>query len=125
MTLVEGYFNESLPSNPNIGALSVIRLDSDAYESITDTLEALYDKLSVGGYVVVDDMHVPAVQMAVRDFRGRRGVTAPVVPVPGDYVYGCSMGRVPDLGGDELERYRHKWMGMAFLPFVAYWIKEG
>ena len=32
MTLVEGYFNESLPSNPNIGALSVIRLDSDAYE---------------------------------------------------------------------------------------------
>lgn len=104
--------------------VAVLALLVSPFPSITDTLSALYDKLEVGGYVVIDDMHVPAVQMAVRDFRMERGVTSPLVPVPGDYVYGCSMGRVPDLVGDKLERYRHKWMGMAFLPFVGYWIKE-
>jgi len=126
LKIVEGYFNESLTDSKEIKKLSVIRLDSDAYESITDSLEGLYSKLSVGGYVIIDDMHLPAVHLAVSHFRSKYNVTEPVLPVPNDYVYGCGAGEI--ISGSELtsgeERFRWKFLGTSFLPWVGYWRKE-
>ena len=33
----------------------MLRLDGDMYESTMDALTALYDKVSAGGFVIIDD----------------------------------------------------------------------
>ena len=66
---LEGWFKDTLPDAP-IEALSVLRLDGDYYESTIQTLEALYERVSVGGFVIVDDyLHLEACRQAVNDFR--------------------------------------------------------
>jgi O-methyltransferase len=69
-----GWFKDTLPKAP-IDKLAVMRLDGDLYESTMDALVALYPKLSVGGYVIIDDYgDVPACKAAVEDFRAKRGI---------------------------------------------------
>ena len=58
--LIKGYFVHSLPplraalvgSNER---LAILRMDGDMYDSTVDILYNLYDLVSVGGYIVVDD----------------------------------------------------------------------
>jgi O-methyltransferase len=70
-----GWFSDTLPGAP-IEQISVLRLDGDMYASTMDALEALYDKVSVGGYVIVDDYGaVPGCAQAIHDFRDARGIT--------------------------------------------------
>ncbi|GAA2723107.1 TylF/MycF/NovP-related O-methyltransferase [Cellulomonas aerilata] len=49
-----GWFHHTLPGAP-IERLALLRLDGDLYDSTRDALEALYPKVSPGGYVIVDD----------------------------------------------------------------------
>ena len=71
---LKGWFKDTLPRAP-IDRLAVLRLDGDMYESTMDALEALYARVSAGGYVIVDDYGVvPACKQAVEDFRGRQGI---------------------------------------------------
>ena len=49
----------------SIEALAVLRLDGDMFESCLDILTNLYDKLSIGGYVIIDDWAGFACQPAV------------------------------------------------------------
>jgi hypothetical protein len=71
---LKGWFSETLPNCP-IERLAVLRLDGDMYESTMDALNHLYPKLSVGGYVIVDDYGaVPACARAIHDFRDRHGI---------------------------------------------------
>jgi len=51
---LKGWFNESLPDAP-IKQLALIRLDGDLFESTWDAIIHLYPKLSMNGYVIVDD----------------------------------------------------------------------
>ncbi len=70
-----GWFKDTLPAAP-VDRLSVIRLDGDLYESTTDALRSLYPKLSVGGYVIVDDYGAyDACRRAVDDYRAEHGIT--------------------------------------------------
>ena len=52
-------FNESMPalrsSLPTRQKFAIMRLDGDLYQSTVDVLYTLYDHLSVGGYVIMDD----------------------------------------------------------------------
>jgi hypothetical protein len=48
------WFKDTLPDAP-IRQLAVMRLDGDMYESTIQALDALYDQLSPGGFVIVDD----------------------------------------------------------------------
>lgn len=53
-----------------------MRLDGDLYESTEVALRSLYPKLSVGGYVIIDDYHaVRGCRQAVDDFRAEFGIT--------------------------------------------------
>ena len=80
---LKGWFRDTLPTAP-IEKLAVMRLDGDLYESTMDALVNLYPKLSVGGYVIIDDYNaVPACNVAVTDFRSERGITAELVPIEG------------------------------------------
>ena len=58
-----------------VGSPPVLRLDGDMYESTMDALNALYDKVSPGGYVIVDDYCIAACREAIGDFRKARGIT--------------------------------------------------
>lgn len=74
-----GWFAETLPSAP-LERLAVLRIDGDMYESTMTALNALYDRVSPGGYVIIDDYGaLPACRLAVEDFRSRRGLSDPLV----------------------------------------------
>lgn len=77
---VKGWFKDSLPSAP-IERLAVLRLDGDLYESTMDSLTNLYGKLSVGGYVIVDDCNIPACRQALHDFRTRNNIDDQIMPI--------------------------------------------
>jgi O-methyltransferase len=78
---LEGWFKDTLPGAP-IERLAVARLDGDMYESTMDALVALYPRLSIGGYLVVDDFGaVPACRKAVEDYRAEHGIDEPIEAV--------------------------------------------
>jgi len=78
---LEGWFRDTLPSAP-IEALAVLRLDGDLYESTIDALSALYPRLSVGGYVIVDDYGAwEPCKRAVDDYRAAHGITDEIAAV--------------------------------------------
>jgi hypothetical protein len=83
---LKGWFRDSLPGAP-IGTLAVMRLDGDLYESTIDALSNLYDRLSPGGFVIIDDYSIPACQQAVADFRAARGITDPIETIDWTGVY--------------------------------------
>ncbi len=81
MRFVEGWFSETL-SHIEARAFAVIRLDGDLYESTTDALDALYPKLSPGGYLIVDDYGCfEACRAAVHDYRDAHGIREPIVQI--------------------------------------------
>lgn len=72
---LKGWFNETLPTAP-VEKLAVLRLDGDMYHSTMDTLQAMYPKVSRGGFVIVDDYHSwPACKQAVDDYLQQNGLT--------------------------------------------------
>ena len=76
-----GWFKDTLPKAP-IERLAVMRLDGDMYASTTHALENLYSKLSIGGYVIIDDYGAFRVcRQAVADFRAKYGITEEIVEI--------------------------------------------
>lgn len=70
-----GWFEETLPTAP-VDRIAVMRLDGDLYDSTMVALRSLYPKLSVGGYVIIDDYHaIRGCRQAVEDFRREYGIT--------------------------------------------------
>ncbi len=71
---IKGWFRDTLPEIPT-DLFAVLRLDGDMYESTWDALTNLFPKLSVGGYVIIDDYKVvPGCCAAVEDFRRKHGI---------------------------------------------------
>jgi O-methyltransferase len=81
-----GWFADTLPTAP-IDRLALIRLDADMYGSTMDALTALYPRLSVGGYVIVDDYWVPNCRAAVADYRREHGIQDELIVVDRAIVY--------------------------------------
>ena len=79
-----GWFKDTLPSAP-IEALSVMRLDGDMYESTWQAIEALYPKLSAGGFCIIDDFgsHQSQAGQAVLDYRKANGIDEEIVDIDG------------------------------------------
>ncbi|MHB8594864.1 MAG: TylF/MycF/NovP-related O-methyltransferase, partial [Acidimicrobiales bacterium] len=75
---LQGWFANTLPKAP-VSSLAVLRVDGDMYGSTMEVLEALYPKLSVGGYCIIDDYGaVAGCRAAVTDFRSAHGVDEPM-----------------------------------------------
>ena len=78
---LEGWFCDTLPDAP-IEQLAVLRLDGDLYGSTIDALRALEPKVSVGGFVVVDDYGGWAsCHSAVDDYRAEHGISDEIVEI--------------------------------------------
>jgi len=74
---VPGFFADTLHMLAT-ERFSLIRLDSDSYDSVETSLEHLYPRLSDGGIVIIDDWHLPGCRMAVTDYRDYFGITDPI-----------------------------------------------
>ncbi len=78
-----GWFKDTLNDAP-IEQIAVLRLDGDLYESTIQALEALYPKLSPGGFCIIDDYHpIPACRQAVTDYRAQHGISSEIVEIDG------------------------------------------
>lgn len=71
---LQGKVEQTLP-NDLIKEISLLRLDTDWYESTKHELESLYDRLVVGGVLIIDDYgHWGGAKKAVDEFFGNRGI---------------------------------------------------
>jgi len=69
VTLVKGWFENTAPAlAQTIGPIAILRLDGDMYKSTWVVLQALYHKVAIGGYVIIDDYKLPGCRKAVHDF---------------------------------------------------------
>ena len=69
-----GLFADTLPGAP-IEQVAILRIDGDLYSSTRDALDALYDRVPAGGYVIVDDYGaLEPCRMAVDEFLVERGL---------------------------------------------------
>ncbi len=48
-----------------------------------EVLTALYDRVAIGGYIIIDDYALATCQAAVKDFREGRGIRDPLVDIDG------------------------------------------
>jgi O-methyltransferase len=84
---LKGWFKDTLPPAP-IERLALMRLDGDMYESTMDALTALYPRLSVGGYVIVDDYgFLEPCKAAVDEFREQHSIVDEIIAIDGSGVY--------------------------------------
>ncbi len=83
---LKGWFKDTLPTAP-VKQLALLRLDGDMYESTMDALVHLYPKLSVGGYVIVDDYFLKGCSQAIHDYRAKHNITDEMISIDWASVY--------------------------------------
>lgn len=83
---LEGFFKDTLP-RARIKKIALLRLDGDLYESTMDALTSLYPKLSVGGFIIIDDFSIPQCAQAVIDYRVANNITSPIEGIDWTGVY--------------------------------------
>jgi hypothetical protein len=87
LKFLKGWFKDTLPS-ADIVRVAILRLDGDMYESTMDALTNLYRKVSIGGYVIVDDYRVvDGCRQAVDDFRDKICINDEIVEIDGVGVF--------------------------------------
>ena len=62
-------------------------IQGDMYESTVDVLYYLYDKLSIGGYVIMDDWFGFPSKTACEDFFAVHGINPKINPIDGLAAY--------------------------------------
>jgi O-methyltransferase len=88
---VDGFFSDTLPSIP-VKQLALLRSDCDMYGSTMEALELLYDKVSIGGYIVVDDYGITQAKAATDNFRASRDIRTPLQRIDFTGVYWIKEG---------------------------------
>lgn len=87
VVFLPGWFSDTLGTAP-IERLAVLRVDCDMYGSTTDVLNALYPKVSVGGFVIIDDYgDIPSCRAAVDDYRAEHEVHEPLERIDANGVF--------------------------------------
>lgn len=87
VSFLKGWFRDSLPAAPT-GPLAILRMDGDMYESTMDALTHLYDRVSPGGYIIVDDYRVvEGCRTAVDEFRAKHHIEDRIVEIDGVGVF--------------------------------------
>lgn len=93
IVFVKGFFNESMrPLQqqvmvPEKRGIAILRLDGDMYQSTVDVLYHLYELVTVGGYVIVDDWEGFPAKDACEDFFRVHQIHVTVHPIDLTSVY--------------------------------------
>jgi O-methyltransferase len=87
--IVKGWFHETFPqAAPEIERVAVLHADGDWYESVRLTLETFEPKVSVGGFVVIDDYGAwEGAKEATDEYRAARNISAPLMGIDATGVY--------------------------------------
>ena len=84
---LKGWFEDTLHT-PEIKKLSLLRLDGDMYSSTIQTMDALYHKLEIGGYIIIDDYNaLLECKSAITDYRKQHNITEEIIRVNWACVY--------------------------------------
>jgi cephalosporin hydroxylase/predicted O-methyltransferase YrrM len=83
VAFLQGRLSRTLAEAPT-HKVSLLRVDGHEPDEVRAALESLYDKVTLGGFVVIDDYGHPACQAVVDDFRSKRGVIDPLERVGWD-----------------------------------------
>jgi hypothetical protein len=84
---LEGWFCDTLKNLPK-KPLALVRLDGDYYESTRDAMEELYPRLSPGGYLIVDDYHLPlGCKRAIDEYRKKHAISDMIIEINSQSVY--------------------------------------
>ena len=82
-----GWFKDTLSRAP-INQLAVLRLDGDMYESTMQGLEALYHKVSLGGFAIIDDYYTnEGCRLAVDDFCEKDDIAPKLIQIDRSSVF--------------------------------------
>ena len=82
VNLVKGWFEKTVPATKkDVGAIAILRLDGDWYESTKVPLENFYDQITKGGLIIIDDYATCyGSQLAVDEFLEGRSLSCPLNP---------------------------------------------
>jgi cephalosporin hydroxylase len=89
-----GDFGETLPSAP-VHSIAVLRIGPELGPTVGDVLDLLYDRITIGGFVVIDDYCDGGVAAAVDAFRARRGIPEPLERVDWSAATWCKTEQAP------------------------------
>lgn len=91
--LIKGWFDEKYPWD-KVGSISMLRLDCDYYYPTRICLEKLYDKVSIGGFIILDEYYLEFMgeRKAVDEFRKKRGIKDPIQRVNRNVAYWVKSG---------------------------------
>jgi hypothetical protein len=82
ITILKGFFEDTLPAF-DLPPIAVLRLDADWYASTAICLEKFWDRVMVGGLVLIDDYYTwDGCARAVHDFFAKRQATARIYQGP-------------------------------------------
>jgi O-methyltransferase len=69
LKLIKGWFQDTVQKeSESIKEIAMLRLDGDLYESTKIPLKYLYDKVSKGGIIIIDDWNLDGCKKAVKEF---------------------------------------------------------
>jgi len=81
VAFLKGWFKDTLHQAP-VQRLALLRLDADFYDSTMAALDALYGRVTPGGFVIIDDYFSwEGCRRAVTEFRERHGVNSEIIPI--------------------------------------------
>lgn len=85
----KGWFQDTIPNlGTEVEKIAILRLDGDWYESTKVCLEHLYDRVSLGGVIILDDYFCwEGCRKATDEFRAARNITAPIIRIDIDSGY--------------------------------------
>jgi hypothetical protein len=86
---VKGLFADTLPAHRKaVGAIALLHVDGDWYQSTLDILENFYEMVSPGGIIQIDDYgYWEGCRKAVKEFEQKRGFQLDLIPIDGTGVW--------------------------------------
>lgn len=92
--LVKGWFEETLPRHRElIGPIALLRIDCDWHSSVTACLEGLFELVSPGGFIVLDDYYSwSGAAVALHEFLGKHKLSNAIESV---YAHTTGYGAFP------------------------------
>lgn len=84
---LKGWFKDTL-NTKDIDKLSLLRLDGDMYSSTMQSLNYLYPKLQIGGYIIIDDYYsVKECKIAIDEYRKKFNINEDMIRINWACVY--------------------------------------
>ena len=82
-----GWFRDTLPGLP-VGAIALLHVDADWYQSVREVLEHLFARVAPGGFVVLDDYgYWQGCRRAWEEYRAEHGLRVELTWVGSNAVY--------------------------------------